>query len=133
MDKDKLKAVANIIEMSAKFIHLSRVVSLKHPSTIERITKYVDDNLHNTISISDISRHLSLSKSYLSRLIKESFRMPLSQYVLRVKIEKAQMLFRDTNKDSKEIAVASGFDDPNYFSRVFKKIVGISPSQYRKR
>lgn len=133
MEWEKLQAAASIMEMSTKYIHMSRVVTVRHLSVIERIKSYIEKNLYKPLTISELSTEFSLSKSYLSRLIKDEFKMTLSDYILKSKIEMAERLLNESDLTVKDIGIRLGFADPNYFSRAFRKAVGISPSEYRKK
>ncbi|HEY5561295.1 MAG TPA: PocR ligand-binding domain-containing protein [Clostridiaceae bacterium] len=133
MEEEKLQAAANIMEMSSRYIYMSRIVNVKHFSIIEKIINYIDEDLEKGITISQLSAEFSMSKSYLSRLLKIEFKIPLSEYILKARVEKAKVLLMDSDLSAKTICLSLGFTDPNYFSRAFKKLVGVSPMEYRKR
>lgn len=98
-----------------------------------RIKEYLGAHLRESISIADLSRALNYNKSYLFRQFKVSTGCTIMSYFVGMKIECAKKDLRDTNLSITEIASRYAFDTPNYFSKVFKRITGESPAEYRKR
>jgi len=133
MEEEKLLSAANIMEMSTRYIYMSKIVNVKHFSIIERIKNIIDINIEENITISQLSIELSMSKSYLSRVIKSEFKSPLSEYILQTKVEKAKELLMNSDLSVKAIGIKLGFTDPNYFSRAFKKSLGMTPTEFKKR
>lgn len=87
----------------------------------------------SSLSISSIADELSYNPKYLSHLFKEKMGMRYSEYLRMLRVKYAVTLF-DRGLDSvKNIAYLSGFDDPLYFSTVFKKVVGVSPKEYKEK
>ena len=87
----------------------------------------------SSLSISSIANELSYNPKYLSHLFKEKMGMRYSEYLRMLRVKYAVTLF-DRGLDSvKNIAYLSGFDDPLYFSTVFKKVVGVSPKEYKEK
>jgi len=100
-------------------------------STILEVLQYVNRNYMHPISLRDISEQLHLNPSYLSRHFKKKMHMGLTSYINKLKTEQASLLLRFTNSKVNNIAERVGFMDVKYFLRVFKKVVGVSPSGYR--
>lgn len=89
---------------------------------------------HNLeISISDCAKICKMSVSHFTRVFKEITGKAPQQYMIEIRIDRAKELLAFTNKNIAEIAEATGFKDQNYFSRIFKKNAGLTPSEYRKR
>jgi len=95
------------------------------------IKKYVDENVQKNISVEDLCRHLGYSKTYVSRLFHEQTGNTLAKYVNETKIHKAKELLRESNLNVTEISAQLAFDNPQYFSRVFKKFCKMSPTQFK--
>ena len=76
---------------------------------------------------------MGISRSHLYRLFMKHISMPPNEYLTRYRIQKASLLLEASNLSVGEAAYSTGFSDQLYFSRVFKKYKGISPSQYSKR
>ena len=99
---------------------------------IQDIEKYIEENLDKKLSLTDISESIHMNKSYISRMFKEKAGENLFDYINKRKIEKAKQLIKNNELRMYEIALNVGMEDTAYFSRVFKKYEGISPSEYQK-
>ena len=93
--------------------------------------EYVRANYDKKLSLDEIARNAFLSKAYLSSIFKEEIGESLTNYINRVRIEKSKVLLLDKEVSLIDIANLCGFEDQSYFTRVFKKMVGISPKKYR--
>ncbi len=94
------------------------------------IVRILNDNLYSKISLDEISRELHFSKAYLNKLFKKNKGAPIMQYYMHIKIKEAKKLLRD-NLSVAEVSEKMSFDEPTYFTKVFKKITGITPSEYK--
>ncbi len=92
----------------------------------------LNDNLSRDISLEEISRRVEISPFYFSKLFKEETGENFIEYVTMARVQKAKDLLRDHSRSIKEISADSGYADPNYFSKLFKKIVGLTPTEYRE-
>lgn len=92
---------------------------------------FIDNNYMKDISLEEVSKLVGVSPQYFSRLFKEQTGGNFIEYLTRVRIEHSKELIRSTNKSVKEICFEVGYNDPNYFSRLFRKVVGISPTEYQ--
>lgn len=99
---------------------------------IEASKKYIEDNYTKNITLEDVSREVNISSYYLSRIFKESTGENFIDYLTKLRIEKAKVLLSTTQYSMKEICQMSGYSDPNYFSKSFKKNVGVTPTEYRE-
>jgi len=133
VDIEGIHATARIMDMSAKFIHLSRFFKLREPALLERIKSYTDANLDRDIKVSDLARELNLSSSYLRHLIKSNMNVSFTQYLLDKRIEKAIELLENSDLKIRDISLKTGFNDQNYFARVFRKRTGITATEYRNK
>jgi YesN/AraC family two-component response regulator len=100
---------------------------------INHILKYINTNFAEISSIDQIAEHLHISKHYLCRLFKDSMGITLIDYLNTVRIKTACTYLETSDKDILEISELCGYNSSAYFSNVFKKVRGISPSQYRKK
>lgn len=99
---------------------------------LEQILHYLDEHFSEKISLDQLSQHFSISKYYLAREFKKTYDMTIVQYILTKKITQAKTLLRYSNLPIEEIALQCGIGDASYFNKVFKKIEGMTASQYRK-
>lgn len=128
---DKLESAGRVMDMAAGFIHLSKIARIQQPLLHQKVEQYVEENLHLPISIQDLSKALHLSKSYLSHQIRQETGTSFSLLLQEKRLEKARELLESTDYKVSEIASAVGFEDQNYFSRVFRRSLQATPTQYR--
>lgn len=96
------------------------------------VKKLLDENTGAPLRVSDICETLGYSKSYLSKIFHEQSGSTISSYATHTRIARAKELIRNGNYNFAEISDILGFDNPQYFSRVFKRTVGMSPTEFRK-
>jgi len=94
--------------------------------------EYLNDHISDNISLDIISRDIGISKYYLHRLFKEINGKTLLEHLTTIRIEKAINRLQYSKDSIFEIAMACGFDNSSYFSNIFKKHTGFSPSQFRE-
>lgn len=99
----------------------------------ERIMRYIEQNYEKELSLKTIAADLHYTPAYLGKIFKQAFSALFSEYLCQYRIEKAKQLLQQESYKLNEIAVMTGFQSANYFSSVFKRVVGMSPSQYRSR
>lgn len=97
-------------------------------STVVEMIRFVKDNYHDKISISDLSKKLAYSESMLNRKFKKEVHITFNEYLNRYRINKAIELLKNSDYNITEISYMCGYSSAKYFSRVFKKYLGISPS-----
>lgn len=99
---------------------------------IERAAAYFKENYNTKISIDDYAESLHISTNWFIHNFKQYAGMSPAQYILSLRMVNAQSLLERTTYNIKEISEIVGYENPLYFSRVFKKEIGKSPAQYRK-
>jgi two-component system response regulator YesN len=104
-----------------------------HSGVITKAMRYIDQNYSNNISLNDVAESINMSYFYFSRLFKESTGKSFSDYLTEYRIDKSIELMKDENLSIKQISYDIGYNDPNYFSKIFKKLKGITPTDYRGR
>lgn len=98
-----------------------------------KIKKYLDENYQKKITLDELAERYHINKYYLTRVFKEQFEMSIMDYLLTIRITEAKNLLRFTDKATKEIGLTCGIGDVYYFSRVFKKVEGITIREYRRQ
>lgn len=101
-------------------------------SNIKKIILYIRKNLTEKISLEDIAKELYITKEHLSRLFKKEMGITISEYIIKIKIEEAKKMLISTDHNILDIAQLLNFANSSHFSNSFKKITGVSPTDYRK-
>ncbi len=104
----------------------------KSLSLIEQAKEYIQSNYQKDISLADVSREVNISPYYFSKVFKEETGENFIEYLTSVRINQAKALLNRPELSMKEICALSGYSDPNYFSRLFKKNVGLTPTEYKE-
>ena len=119
--------------MIRRYCMLVQNHSLKEYSkNVRDCISYIDFHYKEECSLKDIAESLYLNESYLSARFKKEMAMTITDYIHQVRIDHAILLLNNTHLPINDIATRSGYDDPNYFIRVFKKYKGITPKAYQK-
>ena len=131
-DDNFIMSAANMLSMCACYLYFNKIIKNRTDMLVFRIKDYIDAHISEEISVADICRNLYISKSRLYSVSKSSFGMGISDYIRKFRLERAKNMLLETEKNICQIAYESGFKDPNYFTRTFKKYEGITPGAYRK-
>lgn len=106
-----------------------------HPAgkkDMQSVKKYLDEHYKEKITLDQIAGLFFVNKYYLAHIFKESFGMTVVEYLQYKRVTLAKQLLRFSDLTVEEVARECGIEDPNYFSRSFRKVEGMSPAQYRK-
>ncbi len=93
---------------------------------------YLEYHYAEDISLEDVAEQVNISPQYFSKLIKKNTGFNFTDWLAMLRVKKAKELLTNTNLTVKEVCFMVGYKDPNYFSRIFKKRIGITPSEYVK-
>ena len=99
---------------------------------MEYARRYFDEHYNEQISIKDYAESRNMSVCYFQRNFKQMVKHSPMQYLLTIRMNNAASLLETTDYSMAEIPALVGYDDPLYFSRLFRKFKGMSPSEYRK-
>jgi len=112
----------------------SKVSKKKEQSAdvIEKAKVYINEKFNKAISLDDVSREVDISPYYFSKIFKEETGVNFIDYITKIRIDKAKELLLYSDLSMKVICCKIGYSDPNYFSRSFKKIVGVTPTEYKE-
>ncbi|TRW49543.1 helix-turn-helix domain-containing protein [Aliidiomarina halalkaliphila] len=96
------------------------------------LDRFMRDNSHRQLELDDFAAFTGLSRYYFSKRFRELTGTPPIRYFNEMKMQAARKMLEETHHSVRQVALAFGFDDPYYFSRLFKKVVGLSPQHYRE-
>ncbi|SMP21524.1 helix-turn-helix domain-containing protein [Chryseobacterium profundimaris] len=133
MDGSTILSIETILlEILSKMIRTSKSGSAKKPSWVSKIDVILNDQFADTLSLRYLSQTLDIHPVHLSRDFSKYFNCSLAEYIRKLKVQKSLQLIAVRKMDLTTIAMDCGFSDQSHFTRSFKEINGITPSQYRK-
>jgi signal transduction histidine kinase/DNA-binding response OmpR family regulator/ABC-type sugar transport system substrate-binding protein len=110
----------------------NRELSQQAQCLVRQAMAYIHEHYTESISRTDLAEHVALSEDYLTACFRTELGVTPITYINRFRVNQAQQLLLDTGKSVTEIALDVGFSDSGYFSRVFRREVGLSPTDYRQ-
>lgn len=129
---DKYNAIVDMITIIANYAKTTKLISSKNNFLENELNAYIDEHLQDKIKVEDICKKFFLSSKQLERIVKLYATTTPKKYILKYKINKAYHDIKFSDDSFSNIAEKYGFDDYNYFVRIFKKYKGIVPSKLRK-
>jgi signal transduction histidine kinase/AraC-like DNA-binding protein len=109
-----------------------RKLSVDAQRLVRQAMAYLHEHYAEAISRDDLARHVGMSDDYLTHCFRQEVGMTPIAYLNRYRVDQAKQLLKDTSQSITDIALAVGFSDSGYFSRVFRREVGLSPEAFRK-
>lgn len=98
---------------------------------VDKINSYIDIHIGEDLSLTKLSDVFHMNPTYLSRIYKQVRGENLSDYIIFRRLERAKRLLKESNIKINRLAVEIGYESPNYFNRIFKKMEGMTPQEYR--
>lgn len=121
------------IVSAARQDHDGATVRQEKQDFFSKAIQYLDEHFHESVSLETVAEYVGLSSFYFSKLFREEAGITFIDYLTRLRIKEAKRLLLETDHSLKRICFEVGYRDPNYFSRVFKKTIGMSPSDFRRK
>ncbi len=130
-----ITSLTEILQMAVDYIWLNNIVSIKNLSLAHSIDIYIKKNLKSDLSVEGLSRMFNISVSTLYKISNNQFGCGLQAYIINCRINAAKELLKKTDKiyTISDVANEVGISDVNYFIRIFKKQVGMTPKQFQIR
>lgn len=130
---EQIRASAKILEACTYYVLLNELVSIRNERIIDKLNTYIEENIDKEITSQTISKKLSISRTKLYEITQMYLGMGIAEYVKSKRMCKAKLMLKKTNASVAVIAELIGFGDYTYFSKVFKKELGVSPTKYRRQ
>lgn len=130
--KDQIFAAAKILEACTFYVLLKDMVSLQRENFIQNLNQFLLTHLAEDLSVARLMEEFHLSKNKLYDSCGRYLNVGIAEHIKALRIKEAQKKLKETDLSVREISDQVGFNDYNYFCRVFKKEVGVSATQYRK-
>ncbi|MBS4007248.1 MAG: PocR ligand-binding domain-containing protein [Clostridium sp.] len=124
--------LAAVKALERYFNAIQRNQKITNRQVVDNIKKYIRKNYDKDLTLDDIAASVYLSPYYAARVFKHGQGMTIMNYLTQVRIEEAKKLLRNPRFQIEEIAQKLGFNDASYFSKVFRRNEGMSPSQFRQ-
>ena len=136
LSSERGRSAATVLEMFAQYLSERGNLLLAHEpeqSTplLRKIEAYLADNQNGSVSTKELAQRLHLSPCYFCKLFKKQTGLTFTEYRRRTRVEKAKRLLFDPFRRVSEVAFEAGFESIPYFNRVFRRLVGCSPSEHR--
>lgn len=113
---------------------MGEVSDEKVPSVISEAKLYMSQNYSNAnLMLQDVAKAVNMSKSRFSTVFSQTTGQSFTEYLIYLRLSKAKELLKSSNLKSSQIATEIGYNDSHYFSYIFKKNVGMTPSDYRSQ
>ena len=112
---------------------LEHIKEIDNDPAVEQGCRFIEENFSRDISLEDAAEYCGLSSFYFSRLFKKKKKITFIDFLTNRRIEEAKKLLSRGELSIKEISSRTGYSDPNYFTRVFKRVEDLSPSAYRSK
>lgn len=120
-------------EVSAQyFIHSKYTHSENSNQLFNDIMDYINWHICENIKVSDVAEYFGYNEKYLSTLFRKNSNVSLKQYILQAKMDHAKAELSDTNHSISQIGYNIGYNDPHNFTNAFKKVTGLTPSDFRE-
>lgn len=131
MDYETFSAYVYFLEICAQKIYSDSYIRRNERSISGELIRFVRDNLYRDIGITDAARELDMSASHLSHFISKEMRTTFTKYLNDCRVEESKRLLSMTNMNVKNIALSLRYSDPAYFAKQFKKVTGMTCTEYR--
>lgn len=128
----KIQSITSLAEVIVQHIMTENMLKPCLFSKIEHVTEYINEHLHEKITIKQLCDETHLSTSILYKKFHDHFGCTVNDYINTKRVEKSLVLLRKTDLSIEEIAEHIGFTAASYFSRIFKQKMGMSPMKYRQ-
>ena len=107
------------------------MTTIKHRMAVQKAIEIIEAKMQDLPTLAELGSLSGLSRTYFSQVFKETTGMKLQEYITEVRLKKAKNLLSNIDLKIKEVAYETGFKDPNYFCRTFKRKMGLNPTNWR--
>lgn len=109
------------------------VCRISQRQNLQNVKNYLEENYHERINLDQLSEMFYINKFYLTRLFREQFGISVNNYLIKLRVEQAKMLLLSSNLSVEKIGFECGIGNANYFSKIFKRMEGMPPGEFRRK
>lgn len=128
---EKIELRGAMLIIMSHFIRHAKPHVWTSDERMKHVLQYIHEHIADDIEVEALARIACVTKTYFIRLFKQEFSLSPIQYINKKRVERAQLLLFTTDLSVKEVAYHLGISDHSYFSRLFRKVAGITPKEYR--
>lgn len=134
LQQNSIDGISSQLQMAMDIFQkeIQKRSSIPEPASIKTMKKFINEHFRENLTLENIAASAFLSTSYASRLFKKHMNVSIMDYLLRIRMDEAKKMLRETTLSIDEIASRTGYADSSYFTKVFRKAMGMTPSQYRQ-
>lgn len=130
----QFRAGGQIVVLLSYYIEHYPRLSTQNNTYVFEALNYIEQNIDSSdLSVKAVADYVKIDRTYLYRLVKDEIGIPLVEYINKSRVSRAEILLANRNSSVKDVAFSVGFSDPLYFSRVFKKYNGLTPTEYQRK
>ena len=124
-----------LVSLILRIIHCGEEIDRQaaYSEPILKVITYIESNIFEIFDLEDLAEQCCLSLSRFKHRFKKETGMPPAEFIIRKKLEKAQILLEEGAMSIKDIAYELGFSSPSYFATVFKQYLGYSPTEHKRK
>ena len=131
--QEQFQNAAKILETLVNYLLLENFIRLNKSKFLQELNDYLETHLNKKIEVNDLCKHFGYGRTKLYEVASMHLNMSVAKYITYFKMERAKDLLSDEHLKIIDVADALGFDDLNYFSKVFKKVTSMTPSEFREK
>jgi len=131
--KEQILSCISLMKICAEYISLSNRINLNEKTLAKEIKTYIDSNFQTKISLETLCNHFFYSKPTIMNAFKNTYHKSINRYIQETRLNHAIQLLNNSKESIFTIAKDCGYTDQNYFTKVFIKEFGVTPSQFRKQ
>lgn len=128
----QMKTYARIMKVCAEYITATNTLHITPPTLAQQVLYYLTEHYSEKITMTDLCRTFFCSKTTLTKTFQTYYNQTVFEKLLEIRLEESTKLLRNSQASIHVLAGKCGFNDANYFSRIFQKHYGCTPTQYRK-
>ena len=131
IDDDGVSAIGELINFCVSYIVSQKLITVENNVLADYLTSYIESNLREDLSVGALCKQFGISKNTLYKVSHDCYGTTILDYITGKRIDAACDLLRDRNNSISDVCDAIGISDYNYFFKLFKRHVGVSPRKYR--